>query len=771
MEVFLRPAVAAPDNRDMRIRTSLPAALTVIAAWGCSAPGSPVPCGSVVGREEGRLSLWPPPSRTAAPLTECAGEISGDAPARRGALKRWDGEALAEWERRSNTEAVTLRGPEIPPEAGEATRLLIVLTPGGAREVRILPMVRARQSEESQRSNRTIIVGLERDAPPDEPVSIRVDLTAAVRDNWGDAVARRRYLERIELSLPGASGERVRLLEVLLAGEGLAYEEAAAGTRRVEIDGLVRPSWYVNPGARTRLRVRIPREHPELRWHDAALGGGPQRVVRLIDGGDGRDLWRSGGSGSGWSLQRVDLAEWAGRDVAVELAADPAGGEEAGVAFFGDPRVVGGSPAGPAGVVLFMIDNLRADRVHVIARSLAQLSPGAGGAGSRSTTPTLDGLGSNGTVFSGALSTSPWTKPAIPTLLTGIWPTTHRVGSVSYSDRLPDSVPVIQGSFRTAGWRTASFSASPLGSSLSALGRGFGLAAPPRRWRGRVNELLHPSADQLHEELLAWIDEEPDLPFFAYVHTLEVHSYRNSRYAGTAGDGIDGYGKAVVDADRAVGDLVSALQERGRHAGVLFVFVSDHGESFGAHGARGHGGSLYQSEIHIPLIFAGAALAAAPEELAGLTVATPVSLADVAPTLTELAGLPRLPGIGGRSLAPYIFEGKAEGDAGAPAFLPSALLRYVHNPDAPRQDALVTRDGRKVLRIEGGAEYAFDLREDPLETTPLPGGAEDLSRMLDGWIANQEAAAAAFAFEHGGAAPGVLDADEAERLRSLGYLE
>lgn len=709
-------------------------------------------------------SLWPGAGRPVAFLAECSGEVRGDPPARRGAVVRWAGEDLAEWIRESVEGGVRITSPEIPRDQGEGTQLLVALTPGGSTEVHLLPFVRARQSEEGQRRNRTVIVGLERDAPADRTVSIRVDLTDAVRDNWGDAVARRRFIERIEIFLPGANPGGVQLQEVALAGQAIVYEAAAAGVRPVGSGGLIRPAWFVNGGAAVRMAVEVPREAPEIRWHDAALPGEGDRVLRVGRAGAAEEAWRSSTDGAVWSLQRVSLAPWAGRTVTVEMAMEGDGR----VGFFGDPRILSAAPGPHAGVILYMIDNLRADGVGAIA---GRMAPAPGPWTVTAATPTLDRLGSGGTVFTRAVTTSPWTKPAIPTLLTGLWPTTHRVGATSYSDRLPASVPVIQELFRRAGWRTASFSASPLGSTLSGLERGFGLTAPPRRWRGEVGELLHPSADQLHEELLAWMDEEPGQPFFAYVHTLEVHSYKNQIYAREADDGLDSYERAVADADRAMGELVSRLRRSERHAGVLYAIVSDHGESFGAHGVSGHGSSLYQSEIHIPLIFSGPALAGAPEGLAGAAVDHPVSLADVAPTLAELGGLSGLPGGGGRSLAAYLWEGVAAGDTGAPSFVPSALLRYVHRPGAPRQHALVRGDLLKILRIEGGPEQVFDLAADPHERTPLPGGSADLSRMLDRWLADQRGAAEVFQRRHGVSDPGVLDAGEAERLRSLGYLD
>jgi arylsulfatase A-like enzyme len=658
---------------------------------------------------------------------------------------------------------VRITSPGIPEEAAEATRLLVTLTPGGATEVRILPFVRARQSEEGQRKNRTIIVGLERDAAPDQPVSIQVDLTDAIRDSWGDAVARRRFIERIEIALPGATESGAGLGEVVLADQEIVFEEAVAAIRPVELRGLLRPTWFVNPEGTVKIAVRVPAENPEIRWHDGGTAAAPERVIRVIEDGRTEEIWRSGKGGPEWRYQQLSLERWTGRVVQLELGVLEGSG---GVGFFGDPRLLEAGGSGPAGIVLYMIDNLRADSVGAIDPNRVKEEAGSDRA-LPTNTPTLDGLAARGVIFTHAISSSPWTKPAIPTLFSGIWPTTHRVGATTYSDRLAGSVPLIQERFREAGWRTGSFSASPLGSTLSGLERGFGIVAPPRRWRGEVGELLHPSADQLHEAFLEWLEEEPDQPFFAYVHTLEVHSYKNARYRDQASGEIGAYVRAVQDADRALGDLVERLGTTGRHAGPLFAVVSDHGESFGDHGAGGHGTSLYQSQIHIPLFFSGPALAPTGEETSVIVVDDPVSLADVAPTLAGLTGLPGLREANGKSLAPYLRG--AEGPVHE--YVAASLLRYAHRPEAPRQFALVTRNMKKILRVEGMDDLFFDLREDPRERSPLASPDVELSRALDGWLRDQRSAAGAFQQRHGGAVRGVLDADEAERLRSLGYLE
>lgn len=688
--------------------------------------------------------LWARPSQQVLSLVACAGGVRGDPPGGSEAFASWEGAAVSRWSVSPVDDGVRLTSPELDPELGDVHTLRIVLTPGGATRVAIVPLVRMKQRENRQRQHRGFEIALERDAGPEEPVTLEVDLTEAVRGNWGDAAANG-SLERIEITLPFARTEDVRLLEASLLGADALYQDAAAATRPVEMDGLIRPSWYVHGGGSVRFRFKVPDSAPELRWHDGGLGQAGDRIVRLFVDGDGTELSRVAGQG-GWTHQRVSLQPWAGRAVILELST-----EGGGIGLFGEPRVLpAAKPAEAPGVILYMIDTLRADRL------------GAWGYRGPAASPFLDRLAVEGGMFGNAISSSCWTKPAIPTLMTGIWPTTHRVGATSYSDRLPAAVPLLQERFRDAGWRTGSFAASPLGSTLSGLERGFGTVAPPRRWRGNVGELGQVSADQLHEEMLTWLMEEPDQPVFAYIHTLEVHEFHRGLYQQEGSrDRYAGYDRAVRDADQKLQRLVDDLRRTTGRSSWLLVVVSDHGHSMDEHGQRGHGQSLFQSEIHIPLIFW------APGLLPPSRSDVPVGLPDVVPTLLDLAGLPAIPDIDGHSLAGLL----RGGDPPERSYVASALLRYIWKPDAPRQFAIVSNELGKIIRTSDEREFRYQIGTDPTEQRNLAGTDSAFGSLLEEWLSGQSAAALAFDERYGSAIPGALDAGQTDRLRSLGYLD
>ena len=324
------------------------------------------------------------------------------------------------------------------------------------------------------------------------------------------------------------------IIELELRGRNWRFQ-GPGGVDVIEHEGVLRPSIWLRAGATTSLS--LPGSEGELRFTPGSIG------------------------------EAVPVVRREGEVLHLSV-------EGEGIGLFGDPRLVWPQPDPPL-VLLYMVDTLRADRA---------------------TTPNLTALAEEGLVFSQAWSTSAWTKPAIPTLMSGLEPSTHRVGAGGVGDRLPESVVTIQDRFRESGWRTGSFSASPLGSTLSGLEQGFGTVLPPRYW-GATPGREHPTAAQLHEALLSWLAEESDQPAFAYVHAMDVHEYEERRTLfSTVGD----YEDAVSEWDAELGRLLQAIDRP-----LLLAVLSDHGESFWDHGVARHGTGLWASQTHIPWIVWG----------------------------------------------------------------------------------------------------------------------------------------------------------------------
>jgi len=216
------------------------------------------------------------------------------------------------------------------------------------------------------------------------------------------------------------------------------------------------------------------------------------------------------------------------------------------------------------------------------------------------------------------------------------------------------------------------------------------------------------------------------------------------------------YDEHVAYADDALGRLLERLADLPSARDLLLVVTSDHGEAFLQHGAQGHNAQVYEEMLHVPLVVSGRGAA----QLSSATVAEPVSLLDLLPTLVELCDLPRpRQSPQGRSLA-----GRLRGLP--PDGAPRALFfssRYKHDP---AQLELAVREGHLKLVLSGATDRAalYDLARDPHErrdrTDELPGRARDLERRLRSWFAGRCAPAGE---------PAGAETTDPEALRALGY--
>ncbi|RIQ10809.1 choline-sulfatase [Jiangella rhizosphaerae] len=164
----------------------------------------------------------------------------------------------------------------------------------------------------------------------------------------------------------------------------------------------------------------------------------------------------------------------------------------------------------------------------------------------------------------------------------------------------------------------------------------------------------------------------------------------------------------VTYVDRKVGQLLDALEETGRLDDTVVIVTSDHGDMLGERGMV-QKRCFYEWSARVPL------LVAFPDGRgAGTRVATPVSMMDIAPTVCELAGVPRdgLAGMDARSLLPLV-----DGDSAGRVVMSEYHSEKVHAPSF-----MVRRGDHKYVYIHGHGAQLFDLAADPAERRDLAGG-------------------------------------------------
>ena len=168
------------------------------------------------------------------------------------------------------------------------------------------------------------------------------------------------------------------------------------------------------------------------------------------------------------------------------------------------------------------------------------------------------------------------------------------------------------------------------------------------------------------DQLLAYYDQVKPKRSFVWVHFFEPHEpyVAHDGFAFGGGD-VDRYDSEIAYTDAAVGRLVREV--RARRPGTIVIVAADHGEEFEEHGGRYHGSSLYEEQLHIPLIVSIPGLA--PHVVDGQ-----VQLIDVTPTVLNLLDIPVPARMRGTDLGPWL--GSPAGGGRAPA----ARVRRARGP-------------------------------------------------------------------------------------------
>lgn len=425
------------------------------------------------------------------------------------------------------------------------------------------------------------------------------------------------------------------------------------------------------------------------------------------------------------------------------------------------------TPTNLPNIVIVTIDTLRADHLSCYGYD-------------RPTTPFIDEIAARGCVFRNAYSTAPWTAPAMASLFTGVYPREHGVlhgtvageRSILHQEQLAPSFTTVPEAFKRAGYRT--FGVLSNGHTSRETGFDQGFDELVTLWFDK-SPAPNAAAERMKERLAG------SSPFFFWIHYFDTHApylAREpwiSRYS-TNGPSCelwaampmrelrnrlieiqrdpaapqalrDLYDSEINFCDRNIRDLFAALPLGGN---TIVVITSDHGEEFTDHGGVGHGDTLYEEVVHVPLI-----IAMPPGIKIRESVDQPVSNKELLATLIEAVGLELTADIPGISLWPLITGGTRPDE---PVF-----MELDRGPD---WKGLRLGRWKFMLRGKKGKAMLFDLQADPGEVRSLAKRqaaiAADLLDRLQGWMRQRPVFAAPVSSES-------LNDGQRESLRSLGY--
>jgi arylsulfatase A-like enzyme len=307
----------------------------------------------------------------------------------------------------------------------------------------------------------------------------------------------------------------------------------------------------------------------------------------------------------------------------------------------------GPTPRAPLrNVVLIVVDTLRQDHLGAYGYP-------------RETAPTFTRLAAEGVIWDGVSPTS-WTKPAVASLLTGLHPVRHQ--TFGDKDALPGAARTLAERLGERGYDTFGITAN------GWLSRGAGFAQGFGTYYSMLDDLnggAFASAEQLNAQLFPRL-RKLVRPFFLYVQYLDPHApydpvrdYRGASLRGPLAerkrgvtiqelrmtevlqrpraqlqDATDLYDGEIRRVDDGIRALLGELRRLGLAEGTLLIVTSDHGEEMEEHGRMGHGQTLYEEVVRVPLLFHAPGVLPAGARLGN------ASLLDVVPTVLELLSAP-----------------------------------------------------------------------------------------------------------------------------------
>ncbi|TMQ15529.1 MAG: hypothetical protein E6J90_25340, partial [Deltaproteobacteria bacterium] len=415
-------------------------------------------------------------------------------------------------------------------------------------------------------------------------------------------------------------------------------------------------------------------------------------------------------------------------------------------------RPVPSSVPRDANVLLLTIDTTRADHLGMYGYP-------------RPTSPSLDAMARDATVFDHGWAHAPSTRYSMPAILTGRLPLDvyYDTSVEGWPGLLPRATTIAE-ALAPLGFATGAITSYWYFDRIRHMDQGFaeydnedarlhtGVAgAGPEQTRGssskeQTDKAISFVARHAAERWFLWVHYYD--PHYAYEPHPEVPSFGDDRVARYDGE--------LRYTDLHIGRLLDELRTRRLYDRTVIVVTGDHGEGFGEHGVELHGYHLYAPQTRVPLIIR-------VPGLAGRRAATPAGHIDLLPTLVNLAGGAPSPDMMGRSLV----------DVLAGADVPRTVFQQLSYEGNHEMRGGVDARCHVIYNVSPDTSWeVYRIDTDPLETHDLAGDDDEcagvraeVARWYDAEQIPQGAGEALLAARPAIAAP--LDADLGDAVRLL----
>ncbi len=332
-------------------------------------------------------------------------------------------------------------------------------------------------------------------------------------------------------------------------------------------------------------------------------------------------------------------------------------------------------------IFLILIDSARSDHFSCYDHKPA-------------TTPNIDKLAEDSVLYTNAFTPAGWTRPAVTSIFTGLWPECYGISEQRY---LNDDMTTVSEVLKNSSYNTFMVVNNPYISPatgfepnvdrfcsvnrsnlLSQIDYDVLLRNIPNFLKYQVYEVYKKRILKIYLDLL--VDQASKIikksshqnrPIFLYLHLdvhhpyvtdrkyfrkflqnncsekiikeveesqLDIHYFLNPHFSPEQKEVYfriltTFYNTSLYKNDILIGRFISTLKSRNMYDDSLIVITSDHGEYFGDHGLVSHGPYLYEQVIRVPLIVKYPKVM----HLTGISSKL-VSTIDLFPTICEIVG-------------------------------------------------------------------------------------------------------------------------------------
>lgn len=600
--------------------------------------------------------------------------------------------------------------------------------------------------------------------------------------------------DSLDLIFPGVKKkDDVELISVSILSKHAGYQDAPLGNSYETLDHETRSIMYQWTDGVAVWDCVVPKNNPQLRFGVGLLPKTSPVIfsIAVKDNETDKEIFsKTVAKGDSWDDYTLDLAAWEKRSVKILFQVRS---QFPSVALWSSPRIVEAKRVGKL-FCIYLVDALRNDFCEGFSTFGRP----------KNTTPAIAHLASQGTRFINTLANAPITKYSVATLFTGLYPSHN--GIMRYQ-RIPDDIRTLAEVFRENGFVTASFLFNTNAGKMRGLHQGFDFLFSTERISREARPLMQEHATTIYGQnpsltsggmindfLFDFLKNYQEEDVFLYLHLMDTHApyfpdeeFLEEFYTSMSQRGLEVptdpvrllselkftqrplyspeehlseeallelYRGAAQTADKYLKRFMDFLSEECRDRETTLVFTSDHGEHLNEHPdvrLFTHVHPMLLEVLRIPLIINS------PWLIPGVkTVDRPTQLADLMPTLLDLAGISYTPTqFDGVSLL-LLMAGKEHDFFNKRPIVSqsgsywSIFLEGIHSPDITR--------GYDIM--------VYDINTDPREHTPLRGknAQEQLNRLANALSMIPQRKIT-------GVETIINDQETLEQLKQLGYIQ